>query len=115
MEYLLLAKTLALGQPYALGTILLASIYQALSKYVSNEPYHRVGGTLWFVQIWLFAYFQELSGQNPTSFKNLGLHVMRSLCTMPFDDLMSFFFNLGDRTLLHLFLKPNYVPLLALN
>ena len=49
MEYLPLVKILALGQPYALGTLLLASIYQAMSKYVSNEPCHRVGGALWFV------------------------------------------------------------------
>ena len=49
MDYLPLAKTLALGQLYALGTLLLASIYQAMSKYVFDEPYHRVGGALWFV------------------------------------------------------------------
>ena len=40
MKYLPLAKALALGRPYALGTILLASIYQAMSKYVFDEPYH---------------------------------------------------------------------------
>ena len=49
MEYLPLAKSLALGRPYALSVILLASVYQAMSKYVSNEPYHRVGDILWFV------------------------------------------------------------------
>ena len=57
MEYLPLAKTLALGRPYALGTLLLASVYQAMSKYVSDEPYHKIGGVLWFVQMWFFAYF----------------------------------------------------------
>ena len=36
MEYLPLAKTLALGLPYALDTLLLASVYQAMSKYVSD-------------------------------------------------------------------------------
>ena len=40
MEYLPLAKTLALGLPYALGTLLVASVYQVMSKYVSDEPYH---------------------------------------------------------------------------
>ena len=49
MEYLPLMKTLTSGWPYDLGTLLLASIYQAMSKYVSDEPYHRVGGALWFV------------------------------------------------------------------
>ena len=50
MEYLPLAKILSLGWPYALGTLLLASIYQAMSKYVSDEPYHKIGGVLWLVQ-----------------------------------------------------------------
>ena len=49
MNYLSLAKTLALGWPYALGTLLLTSIYQAMSKYVFDEPYHRVGGALWYI------------------------------------------------------------------
>ena len=40
MVYLPLAKTLILGWPYALGTLLLASVYQAMSKYISDEPYH---------------------------------------------------------------------------
>ena len=40
---------------------------------------------------------------------------MRSLCTMPSNDLMSFFLGLVDRALLHLFLKPDFVPLLAWN
>ena len=54
VEYLPSAKELSLGRPYALGTILLASIYQAMSKYVYNKSYHRIGGALWFVQMWFF-------------------------------------------------------------
>ena len=46
MEYLSLVKTLALGRPYALGTLLLASVYQAMSKYVSDEPYRHISGAL---------------------------------------------------------------------
>ena len=38
MEYLPLAKTLTLGRPYALGTLLLASVYQVMNKYVFDEP-----------------------------------------------------------------------------
>ena len=34
---------------------------------------------------------------------------------MPFDDLMAFFLGLVDRALLYLFLKHDYVPLLAWN
>ena len=91
IEYLPWAKTLALGQPYALGTLLLASVYQAMSKYVSNEPYHKVSGALWFIQMLFFPYFPRLFDREPTSYKTLGLHVANSLCTMPSDDLMSFF------------------------
>ena len=72
IEYLPLAKTLALTQPYPLGILLLASIYQAMSKYVSDEPYHRTSGALRFVQMWLFAYFPKLSDKEPTSYKTLG-------------------------------------------
>ena len=115
MEYLPLAKTLALGRPYALGTLLLASIYQAMSKYVYDEQYHRVSGALWFVQMWLFAYFPKLSDRKPTSYKTLGLHVVHSLHMMPFDDLMSFFLGLVDRALVHLFFRHDYVHISAWN
>ena len=33
---LTIGETLALGLPYALDTLLLASVYQAMSKYVSD-------------------------------------------------------------------------------
>ena len=79
MEYLPLAKTLALGQPYALGTLLLASVYQAMSKYKFNKHYHRVGGALWFVQMYLYTYFLEILDREPTSFKTLGVHLVHSL------------------------------------
>ena len=46
MEYLPLAKALAIGRLYALGTIFLASLYQVMGKYVTEVPYHRVGGAL---------------------------------------------------------------------
>ena len=87
----------------------MASIYQVMSKYVSDEPYHRVGGALWFVQKWLFAYFPELSDKEPTFYMTLGLHVAHSLHTMPSDDLMSFFLGLVDGALLHLFFRPDSV------
>ena len=115
MEYLPLAKTLALGRPYALGTLLLPSIYQTMSNYVSNKPYHKVGGVLWFVQMWLFAYFLELSDREATSYKTLGLHVAHSLRTMSSDDLMSLFLGLIDRALVHLFLRPDYIHISSLN
>ena len=106
MEYLPLARTFDLGRPYALDTLLLTSVYQTMSKYVSSEPYHRVGDALWFIQMWLLAYFLELSNREPISFKTLGLHAVHSLRIMPFDDLMSFFLGLVDQALLHLFLRP---------
>ena len=59
MEYLPLAKTLALSRPYALGTLRLSSVYQAMSKYVYDKPYHKVGGALWFVKMWFFVCFSK--------------------------------------------------------
>ena len=50
MEYLPLARDLNIGRPNALGTILLASLYQSMGKYVSELPYQRVGGAVWFVR-----------------------------------------------------------------
>ena len=113
MEYLPLAKTLSLSWPYVLGTLLLASVYQAMSKYVFDEPYHKVGGALWFVQMWFFAYFPKFSNREPTSYKTLELHVMHSLCKMQSDDLMSLFLGLVDRALVHLYLRLDSVHILA--
>ena len=43
MEYIPLARALSIGWPYGLGTVLLASLYQSMGKYVSELPYQRVG------------------------------------------------------------------------
>ena len=51
MEYLPLVKTLSLSRPYALDTLLLALVYQAMSEYIYDEPYRKVGGALWFIQM----------------------------------------------------------------
>ena len=115
MEYLPLVKTIALSRPYALGTLLLTLVYQAMSKYVFDYPYHKVGGALWFIQMWFFAYFLELSDREPTSYKTLGLHVTYSLRTMPSDDLMPFFLGLVDKALVHLYLRPDSVHISAWN
>ena len=72
-------------------------------------------GALWFVQMWVFSYFSELLDRDPTFYKTLGLHVAHSLRMMPSDDLMSFFFGLVDQALIHLFLRPDYVHILAWN
>ena len=109
IEYLPSTKTLPLSQSYALGTLLLALVYQAMSKFIFDEPYHRVGGALWFVQMWLFAYFLELLDRDHTFFKTLRLHPLHSLHTMPSNDLMFFFLGLVDRAQVHLFFKPDSI------
>ena len=91
MEYLPLARAPAIRRPYALGTILLASLYQSMGKYVSGIPYKRVGGALWFVQIWLFAYFLELSGVDSFSSMFLGLSAAQSIRIISSAFLSSFF------------------------
>ena len=84
MEYLPLVRALAIGWPYALGTIILASLYQSMGKYVSELPYQRVGEALWFVQIWLFAYFPELSSVESFPSMSLSLSAAQSIRTIFF-------------------------------
>ena len=105
MEYLPLARAFTIGRPYSLGTIFLASLYQAMGKYVTEVPYHRVGGSLWFVQIWLYAYFLELSGVDSFPSMSLGLSAAQSIKVIFSDSLSSFFLSLADRSLSQLYLK----------
>ena len=75
MEYPSLVRALTIRGPYALGIIFLASLYQAMSRDVTEVPYRRVGRALWFVQIWLFVYFPKLSGADSFPSMSLGLNV----------------------------------------
>ena len=100
MEYLPLVRALAIRQPYVLGTIFLASLYQAMGKYVIELPYHRVGGAFWFVQIWLFAFFLELSGVDSFPSMSLGLSAAQSIRTMSIDSLF-FFLSLANHLCLN--------------
>ena len=63
----------------------------------------------------VLTYFPDLSNMEPTSYKTLGLHVMHSLRMLPSDYLMFFFLGLVDRALVHLFLRPDSVHILAWN
>ena len=99
MEYLPLAKALAIRRPYALGTIFLSYLYQAIGKYVTEVPYHKVGEALWFVQIWLFAFFLELSGADSFPSMSLGLSETQSIRTMFTKSLSFFFLSLADHSL----------------
>ena len=38
----------------------LGSLYYHLDKCVSEEPFSKIGGGTWFLQIWLFHYFPKL-------------------------------------------------------
>ena len=105
MEYLPLARALAIGRPYALGTILLTSLYQSMGKYVSELPYQRVGKALLFVQICFFAYFIELLGVDSFPSMSLGLSAAQSIRTTSLDSIYSFFLSLADRSLSQLYLK----------
>lgn len=105
MEYLALAKALAVEWPFALGTIFLTSIYHAFSHYVVEDPYHRVGGALWFVRHWLFVYFPEFSSHHTLTPK-----IEPPICTtMPQNELMTFFMGLADHPLRLLYLRPVHV------
>ena len=58
---------------------------------MSEIPYQRVEGALWFVQIWLFAYFPELSSANSFPSMSLGLSAAQCIKTISSDSLSSFF------------------------
>ena len=70
-----------------------------MGKYVIEVPYHRVGGALWFVQIWLFVYFSELSGVDSFPSMSLGLSAAQSIRTISSDSLFYFFLSLVDCSL----------------
>ena len=108
-EYLPLARAFAIERPYALCTIFLASLYQAMGKYVTEVPYHRVGRALWFVQIWLFAYFLELSSVDSFPSLPLGLSTTQSIRIISINSLSSFFLSLANRSLSQLYLKPDTI------
>ncbi|XP_065855347.1 uncharacterized protein [Euphorbia lathyris] len=64
LEVLVIAKALVTGQKLALGTMLLANTYHRLSIVVTNQPFSKLKGGLWLLQLWLFAYFPHLSTGN---------------------------------------------------
>ncbi|XP_065853650.1 uncharacterized protein [Euphorbia lathyris] len=59
-EYKEIAYELATGKKLALGSMLLGATYHHIAHMVSNEPFTRLGGNLWIVQLWLLAYFPQL-------------------------------------------------------
>ena len=109
MKYLPLAMALTIGLPYALGTLFLASLYQAISKYVIEVTYHRVGGALWFVQVWIFEYFLKLSGVDSFPSISFGLSVAQSIRTISTNFLSSFFLSLANHFLPQLYLEPDTI------
>ena len=56
-----------------------------MGKYVTEVPYDRVRGALWFVQISLFAYFPEISSVDSFSSMSLGLSATQSIRTISTD------------------------------
>ena len=76
-----------------------------MGKYVIVIPYHRVGRALWFVQIWLFADFLELSGIDSFPSMSLGLSAARSIRVIFTNSISSFFLSLVDHSLPQLYPK----------
>ena len=80
---------------------------------MTEVPYHRLGGALWFVQIWLFAYLLELSSADSFPSMSLGLSVAQSIRTIYTNSLSFFFLSLENRSLSQLYLKPNTISSLS--
>ncbi|KZV39575.1 hypothetical protein F511_02038 [Dorcoceras hygrometricum] len=60
VEYLPLACSLSTGKVYNLGAMLLGLFYKGMNSCVANNPLSRLGGVVWFLQIWAAAYFSKL-------------------------------------------------------
>ena len=84
-----------------------------MGKYVTEVPYHRVGKALWFVHIWLFAYFPDLSGVDSFPTMSIGISVAQSIRTISIDSLSSFFLSLADYSLPQLYLKLDTISFLS--
>ena len=58
---------------------------------MTEVHYHGVGGALWIVQVWLFAYFPELSNVDSFPSMSLGLSAAQSIRTMSINSISYFF------------------------
>ncbi|WCJ29192.1 hypothetical protein M5689_010840 [Euphorbia peplus] len=65
VDVFMIAKTLAVSQALALGTILLANMYQRLSRTVTEEPLPRLRGGVWLFQMWLLTCFPHFATDKP--------------------------------------------------
>ena len=99
VEYITLARAVASRKFFALGIILLGLTFISLNFYHDHKPFSKFGGSLWLVQLWLFAYFLELRSSAMPG-KNLPIEtkLFASMCSMDCEQVMSFFEGLKVRT-----------------
>lgn len=64
-DYAALAEALATGTKLALGPFVLAYLYRCLHDIVTNQMNPDAGRPLWIFQLWLRAYFLQLSTPGP--------------------------------------------------
>ena len=76
---------------------------------MTEVPYHRVGEALWFVQVWIFAYFPELLDTDSFPSMSLRLSAAQSIRTMSTNSISYFFLSLANRSLPQLYLKPDTI------
>ena len=58
--YLPIAIALANKHKLALAPFFLGSVYRSMFLF-TNEPKDSIGGPLWFIQLWAYAYFPQLA------------------------------------------------------
>ena len=92
VEYLHLARAVASRKFFALGTILLSLTYRSLNYYHSCCPFLKFGGSLWLIQLRLFAYFPEIH-RSPLQDSHLPIGIQLFSCTssLGLDDALAFF------------------------
>ncbi|WCJ40075.1 hypothetical protein M5689_021008 [Euphorbia peplus] len=115
LDILPLAKHLASGSSVALGKMLLGSIFHHLHETVTKDPFTKLGGCVWIVQLWLFSYFPALRSGGSLVDGFAGMRVSPCECTLGYRDALSFFFNLKMATKDYFIFHENQLdlPLLA--
>ena len=58
-EFVSIAKSLALGNKLALASYFLGHVYKVYNDLADNPSNSNIGGPMWFIQMWILAYFKE--------------------------------------------------------
>lgn len=121
MDIFPIVATMAIGHKFYLAQILLGNYYRVMGKAVLMDPFCKMVGSCWLVQLRLFLYFLALKTSSSwldlmDSFHGLAIVSCTSKKTM--EEVLNYFrpLTFDIAPLMLLFFKenePSYVPFLA--